>query len=93
MSLEAIKQITETEQSIQTRRAAAEAEARQITADAEKAGQALIKQARTEAAEQPFFGLILSGFLLAVLRAVEAALRHAIHRRKQAETVGKEAEA
>lgn len=27
---------------------------------------------RTEAAEQPFFGLILSGFLLAVLRAVEA---------------------
>lgn len=42
---------------------------------------------RTEAAEQPFFGLILSGFLLAVLRAVEAALRHAIHRRRQAETV------
>lgn len=30
---------------------------------------------RTEAAEQPFFGLILSGFLLAVLRAVEATLR------------------
>ena len=52
MSLEAIKQVTETEQSIQTRRAAAEAEARQITADAEKAGQALVKQARTEAAEQ-----------------------------------------
>ena len=48
---------------------------------------------RTEAAEQPFFGLILSGFLLAVLRAVEAALRRAIHRRRQAETVGKEAEA
>ena len=65
MSLEAIKQVTETEQSIQPRRAAAEAEARQITADAEKAGQALVKQARTEAAEQPFFGLILSGFLLA----------------------------
>ena len=51
-TLEAIKQVTETEQSIQTRRAAAEAEARQITADAEKAGQALVKQARTEAAEQ-----------------------------------------
>ena len=48
---------------------------------------------RTEAAEQPFFGLILSGFLLAVLRAVEATLRRAIHRRRQAETVGKEAEA
>ena len=52
MSLEAIKQVTETEQSIQTRRAAAEAEARQIAADAEKAGQALIKQARSDAAEQ-----------------------------------------
>ena len=48
---------------------------------------------KTEAAEQPFFGLILSGFLLAVLRAVEAALRRAIHRRKQAETAGKGAEA
>ena len=36
---------------------------------------------------------ILSGFLLAVLRAVEATLRRAIHRRRQAETVGKEAEA
>ena len=48
---------------------------------------------RTEAAEQPFFGLILSGFLLAVLRAMEATLRRAIHRRRQAETVGKEAEA
>ena len=48
---------------------------------------------RIEAAEQPFFGLILSGFLLAVLRAVEATLRRAIHRRRQAETVGKEAEA
>ena len=48
---------------------------------------------RTEAAEQPFFGLSLSGFLLAVLRAVEATLRRAIHRRRQAETVGKEAEA
>ena len=48
---------------------------------------------RTEAAEQPFFGLILSGFLLAVLRAVEAALRRAIARRRQAETLGKGAEA
>ena len=51
------------------------------------------KSIGTEAAEQPFFGLILSGFLLAVLRAVEATLRRAIHRRRQAETVGKEAEA
>ena len=48
---------------------------------------------RTEAAEQPFFGLILSGFLLAVLRAAEAALRRAIARRRQAETLGKGAEA
>lgn len=48
---------------------------------------------RAEAVEQPFFGLILSGFLLAVLRAVEAALHHAITRRRQAETAGKGAEA
>ena len=40
MSLEAIKQVTETEENIQTHKAAAEAEARQIVADAEKAGQA-----------------------------------------------------
>ncbi len=57
------------------------------------AGPAVAMSIRTEAAEQPFFGLILSGFLLAVLRAVEATLRRAIHRRRQAETVGKEAEA
>ena len=38
-------------------------------------------------------GAAVSGFLLAVLRAVEATLRRAIHRRRQAETVGKEAEA
>ena len=44
MSLEAIKQVTETEENIQTHKAAAEAEARQIVADAEKAGQALVKQ-------------------------------------------------
>ena len=52
MSLEAIKQVTETEENIQTHKAAAEAEARQIVADAEKAGQALVKQMRSKAAEQ-----------------------------------------
>ena len=51
MSLEAIKQVTETEENIQTHKAAAEAEARQIVADAEKAGQALVKQMRSKAAE------------------------------------------
>ena len=41
-----------------------------------------------------WYGIIIAcGFLLAVLRAVEATLRRAIHRRRQAETVGKEAEA
>ena len=41
-----------------------------------------------------WYGIIIAcGFLLAVLRAVEAALRRAIHRRRQAETVGKEDEA
>ena len=52
MSLEAIKQVTETEENIQTHKAAAEAEARQIVADAEKAGQALVKQMRSKATEQ-----------------------------------------
>ena len=37
--------------------------------------------------------IILVGRMEEVLRAVEATLRRAIHRRRQAETVGKEAEA
>ena len=46
---------------------------------------------KTEAAGQPFFGLMLSGCLLALLRMLEAALHRAITHRKQAETVEKEA--
>ncbi len=51
MSLEAIRQITETEQANQTRRAEVEAEARRLTAEAERAGQARLAQVRADAAE------------------------------------------
>ena len=50
MSMEAIRQVTETEQANRERRAAAEAEARKIVADAEQAGKALVQRVREEAA-------------------------------------------
>ena len=85
MSLEAIKQVTETEENIQTHKAAAEAEARQIVADAEKAGQALVKQMRSKAAEQ--------GKELAAIRAKEieaGAEAESVRQRQQAEARLKE---
>lgn len=51
MSLEAIEKVTQAENKSQERKAAAEAEARQIVADAEREGLALLQQARTDAAE------------------------------------------
>lgn len=51
MSLEAIETVTRVEQETRERRAAAEAEAKQIVADAEKAGQVLLQKTRGEAAE------------------------------------------
>lgn len=51
MSLEAIEKIKQTEVENRERKAAAEAEARQMIADAERAGLALLQQARTNAAE------------------------------------------
>ena len=51
MSLEAIEKVTQIEQQSQERKAAAEAEARKIVADAEREGLALLQQARAAAAE------------------------------------------
>ena len=51
MSLEAIKKVTQIEQQSQERKAATEAEARQIVADAEREGLALLQQTRAAAAE------------------------------------------
>lgn len=50
MSLEAIEKVTLVEQQSQERKAAAEAEARQIVADAEREGLALLQQVRADAA-------------------------------------------
>ena len=51
MSLEAIERVTQVEQNSQERKTAAEAEARQIVADAERQGLALLQQTRAAAAE------------------------------------------
>ena len=51
MSLEAIEKVTQVEKETRERRAAAEAEAKQIVDDAEKEGQALLQRTRSEAAE------------------------------------------
>lgn len=52
MSLEAIKQVTETEQQGQQRKAEAAAAAKKAVADAERAGQAALEEARTQAEAQ-----------------------------------------
>ena len=49
MSLEAIEKVTAVEQATKERRVAAEAEARQLIADAERAGLALLEQVRADA--------------------------------------------
>ena len=90
MSLEAIKQVTETEESIQTHKAAAEAEARQIVADAEKAGQALVKQIdfQYEDGEEGSAFLVAAAEERAAARAAEiaqAAEQESARQRKQAE--------
>ena len=51
MSLEAIEKVTQVEKETRERRAAAEAEAKQIVANAEKEGQALLQKTRGDAAE------------------------------------------
>ena len=52
MSLEAIEKVTQIEQQSQERKAAAEAEARRIVAEAEREGLALLQQTRAAAAEK-----------------------------------------
>ena len=51
MSLEAIEKVTQVENEVRERRAAAEAEAKQLVADAEKEGQALLQRTRAAGAE------------------------------------------
>lgn len=46
---------------------------------------------KLEAVRQPFFGLIFSGFLLAVIRSLRALLRRSLHRRRIAEQKTEEA--
>lgn len=52
MSLEAIEKINQVEKENQERRAAADAQAKQLVADAQRDGQALIQKTRTDAAEK-----------------------------------------
>ena len=49
MSLEAIEKVTQVENQMRERRSATEAEAKQLVADAEKEGQALLQKRRNEA--------------------------------------------
>ena len=53
MSLEAIEKVSQAETKNRERKAAAEAEAKQIIADAEREGLALLQQARTDAGRLP----------------------------------------
>lgn len=52
MSLDAIKQVTETEQQTQERRLAAQVQAKKTVADAERAGREQMEAARAEAETQ-----------------------------------------
>lgn len=52
MSLEAIEKVTQVEDQSRERLAAAEAEAKQLVADAERAGQALLQKTRADGLEQ-----------------------------------------
>ena len=81
MSIEAIRQVTETEQANKQSRAAAEAEARQLVLDAERNGTELLKQVRSDAAEQGK-DLLRQAEERAALRAQEIA-REAESRRQR----------
>ena len=82
MSIEAIRQVTETEQANKQSRAAAEAEARQLVLDAERNGTELLKQVRSDAAEQ---GKDLLREERAALRAQEIAREAEAESRRQRE--------
>ena len=85
MSIEAIRQVTETEQANKQSRAAAEAEARQLVLDAERDGTELLKQVRSDAAEQGKDLLRQGGEERAALRAQEIAREAEAESRRQRE--------
>ena len=84
MSIEAIRQVTETEQANKQSRAAAEAEARQLVLDAERNGTELLKKVRSDAAEQGKDQL-RQAEERAVLRAQEIAQEAEAESRRQRE--------
>ena len=84
MSIEAIRQVTETEQANKQSRAAAEAEARQLVLDAERNGTELLKKVRSDAAEQGK-DLLRQAEERAVLRAQEIAQEAEAESRRQRE--------
>ena len=81
MSIEAIRQVTETEQANKQSRAAAEAEARQLVLDAERNG---TEQVRSDAAEQGK-DLLRQAEERAALRAQEIAREAEAESRRQRE--------
>ena len=83
MSIEAIRQVTETEQANKQSRAAAEAEARQLVLD-ERNGTELLKQVRSDAAEQGK-DLLRQAEERAALRAQEIAREAEAESRRQRE--------
>ena len=85
MSIEAIRQVTETEQANKQSRAAAEAEARQLILDAERNGTELLKQVRSDAAEQGKDLLRQGAEERAALRAQEIAREAEAESRRQRE--------
>ena len=84
MSIEAIRQVTETEQANKQSRAAAEAEARQLVLDAERNGTELLKKVRSDAAEQGK-DLLWQAEERAALRAQEIARETEAESRRQRE--------
>lgn len=87
MSIEAIRQVTETEQANKQSRAAAEAEARQLVLDAERNGTELLKKVRSDAAEQGKEPAAAGGGT-AALRAQEIAREAEAESRRQREQAG-----
>lgn len=87
MSLEAIKQITAAEQAAKERRAAVEAEARRLTAEAEKAGLDLLQKTRADAEAQGKAGLAAAEERAAARAAeiAQAAEQESARQRKQVE--------
>ena len=84
MSIEAIRQVTETEQANKQHRIAAENEARQMVQDAERNGAELLKKTRSDAAEQGK-ALLRQAEERAALRAQEIAREAEAESRRQRE--------